>query len=435
MQADSLKKFQADFVQSAKFWGTFFGALRQNRQEVMGMKKIFACLLCVLLLAGCGGKQAAPAEPETAGEEAPAQEASGQETACVLETWDGALEDAYDGLSYRLTNNSGETATYGMDFSIEAWEDGQWQALPMAEDAAFTAEACQLEPGGTWTGTFGFSAFDCTVRSGTYRLVKQVGEERLTAEFRLSYSSDPEMGVPLDELPEDYGAAQAAEDGCVTFTWDGVENLDAMEVFLRKVERGIPCWIRVVQEYGEGWPLIADVFSADGESISWTQLLGDQWYCNIMAYLVTGGDGICISNAADWAHAEEHLGADLIWLVPEKVPGTEYAVSIVERMTERRLADGPVLQAARGENGWLAGRTADPEEFYIEDPAGNGAVHRLSEYDLPADFRLVNSVVWLGDTLAVYGNVHEWEHGTCMPRGSYDVETDTFVDVITPPLT
>lgn len=394
------------------------------------MKRIFVCLLCALLLAGCGGEQAAPAEPESAGEEAPRQE-----TACVLETGNGALKDAYDGLSYRLTNNSGGAVTYGADFSIEAWEDGRWQTLPMAEDAAFTMEAYQLEPGGTWTGTFGFWAFDCTVTSGSYRLVKQVGEERLTAEFKLSYGSGPETGVPLDELPEDYGAAQAAEDGCVTFTWDGVENLDVMEKFLRKVERGIPCGVRVVQEYGEGWPLIADVFSASGESISWTQMLGDKWYRNIMAYLVTSGDGICMSNAADWAHAEEHLGADLIWLVPEKAPGTEYAASIVERMTEKRLADGPVLQAVRGENGWLAGRTADPEAFYIEDPEGNGTIHWLSEYDLPADFRLVSSVVWLGDTLAVYGNVYEWEHGTCMLRGSYDVETDTFVDVIAPSLT
>lgn len=399
------------------------------------MKRIFMCLLVILLLAGCGGEQAAPVEPESAGEEVSAQEVSGQETACALETWDGELAEAYGGLSYQLTNNSGEAVTYGADFSIEAWEDGQWKALPMAEDAAFTMEEYQLEPGETWTGTFGFWAFDCKAAAGAYRLVKQVGEERLTAEFRLSYSADPEMGVPLSELPEDYGAAQAAEDGCVTFTWDGVKNLDAMEKFLRKVERGIPCWVRVVQEYGEGWPLIADVFSADGESISWTQMLGGQEYRNIMAYLVTNGESICMSNAADWAHAEKHLGADLIWLVPEHVPGTEYAVSIVERMTEKRLADGPILQAARGENGWLAGRTADPEEFYVEDPAGNGTIHRLSEYGLPADFRLVMDVGWLGDDLAVYGNVCEWEHGTRMLRGQYDVETDTFVEVIGPALT
>lgn len=345
------------------------------------MKRIAACLLCVLLLAGCG---AGTAEEPAPGAEDTGKTVNGEtgapepDAGLILEMEHGCYDASLDWYTYFVRNNTDEAVFFGEDYSLQRQTDGGWKDLTIGVPGAFTDIGYELQPGGAMALT---CSYNTMLKSpGTYRLVKEVGGETLYAEFEIGgspYTAKTPYGFgPLEDLPEDYGAAEAS-DADVVFTESGPQNLEAAETFLEKVGMGVPCQLRTVQDYGEGEPMVIDAIF-ENDHFLWRVRSGGAIYESRFSYIVTDGTDICLSNGADW---ENTVGRDSekAFLLPE---GTAKGlVPAVEDMTADRLLWNSVRYRVWSADGaWDAGLSDEPTEFTAGSRSG-GAVYDLQEWD------------------------------------------------------
>ena len=152
------------------------------------MKRIWMCLLALLLLAGCGG------EAQESTGEAPAEEepAAGSYSLGMTTEWaeyDPSVDTIWCVLSHE---GEGEPLEFGSEYRLELLEDGAWADVPFREDAGWNAVLHTLPAGESWAFSCALSMFDYDFTEGTYRVVKDVavlpgGEETLpvAAEFTL----------------------------------------------------------------------------------------------------------------------------------------------------------------------------------------------------------------------------------------------------------
>ena len=305
------------------------------------MKRILTSCMAMLMLMGCGSAPQETTEEENSqlpleewtvvetpsGEEMKvADEAKDEEKDERLEVSTGTLYEAYNGLTYTLYNNSDQVWEYGDSFSIEKKVNGQWQDLTTAEDAAFNSILYILQPGERHELSFGFWLVSDMVEPGTYRLVKQVNGMKLKAKFQLTEGGELPEILPLEELPENYGATQVDTDDTIVFTEAGTENMDVLFPFLRKVRIGLPASLRTVQDYDEGASMVIDVVF-EGGKFRWRMWqMGDiteQTYDRI----VTDGEALYLTNIDDWENGR--FGSDVVYLLPPKTAIPEYAISLV----------------------------------------------------------------------------------------------------------
>lgn len=354
------------------------------------MRRIFACLLCVLLLAGCGA--GIPGEvdqmvsiPEQMG--LGAKSAAGEGSAAFTLSTEWAEYDPSIGtVWFTLENHSGGDIETGVDHTLECYveEAGAWYQVPMAEDAAWIAIALSVPDGEAIALSCALSMFDYDFSGGgLFRIAKTVEDQTCTAEFRLTpgaaVSADTPYGlIPLENLSPDYGTREAAEDGCPAFTWAGAENLRALRTFLEKVRLGIPCQLRTVQDYGENAPMVTDAVFANGH-FQWQMRFQGTLYDQRFSYLVTDGTDIYFSNGADWEIAQAHAGEWAVLAPPEGLQNGETA--LVEDMTARRLADNAARYKVWSADGiWSAALTETPTEFSVGSQ-GRGEVFDLQNWD------------------------------------------------------
>lgn len=130
------------------------------------MRRIFACLLCVLLLAGCGA--GIPGEvdqmvsiPEQMG--LGAKSAAGEGSAAFTLSTEWAEYDPSIGtVWFTLENHSGVDIETGVDHALECYveEAGAWYQVPPAEDAAWTTIALCVPDGEVIALSCALSMFD-----------------------------------------------------------------------------------------------------------------------------------------------------------------------------------------------------------------------------------------------------------------------------------
>lgn len=392
------------------------------------MKRIWMCLLALLLLAGCGGEA-----QESAGE-APAEEApaAGSYSLGMTTEWaeyDPSVDTIWCVLSHE---GEGEPLEFGSEYRLEVRTDSGWEQVPFAEGTGWDAVLHTLPAGESWAFPCALSMFDYDFTEGAYRVVKDVavlpgGAESLSleAEFTLAegarVSAEAPYGFwPLEEVPEEVVSSELAEGGAMVFTEAGTENPDLAEEFLDKVSLGIPCQLRTVQDYHESWPMVIDVIY-ENDSFLWRMRTGGEITEKRFSYVVTDGTDVYLSNGADWESTEAY-DSDKAFLLPAG-SGASLATA-AEAMTVDRLAGNTVRYRTWSADGvWDAFLTRTPSEFGVGwQRPGEGSGGSL--YDLGS---------WYDEELSVTGIA--WEDDgtlrlTCETLGEgnqtfvYDPETE-----------
>lgn len=130
--------------------------------------------------------------------------------------------DVYDpsltSYTYFIHNDTDQpTGVFGASYAIQRKDGGGWTDLAMKDGVGWDDIGYTLEPGQTMALSCGFWLYEEAPAAGEYRLVKEVDGALLTAEFSLGespYTAQTPYGFgPLEDLPERYGAADAAGTG------------------------------------------------------------------------------------------------------------------------------------------------------------------------------------------------------------------------------
>lgn len=379
------------------------------------MKRGWAWILAAcLLLSGCGaGQEEEPQEPEQVPQ---TEESVTAPEGLTMEMEHPVYDPSLDTYTYFICNDTGEAVEFGEPYSIQRKEGDGWADLTMKDSVGWEDIGYTLEPGGTMALTCGFWLYEEAPETGEYRLVKTVGDAELTAEFTLGksdYTAQAPYGFgPLEDLPERYGAADAAGSGAVIFTGSGEENLQAVEEFLDKVSLDVPCQLRTVQDQGEGVPMVIDVIYEGGNFLWRMRSGGTEVTERRLSYLVTDGTDLYLSDGADWETGEQY-GDQRIFLVPP-LRGTAW-VADVETMTADRLAGNVTRYKAWSADGlWSASLEEEPTAFSAEYHGSDGSWSR--SYDLK---------VWDGLETEITGL--SWEEDDILKINCKTAEGDTAV--------
>ena len=291
-----------------------------------------------------------------------------------------------------LENNSDETVTSGSEFRLErdmgGGEEFSWYQLELKENIGWTAIEYVIPPGGSMAFACNLSAYDTSLfTGGHFRIIKEMGGKTCAAEFTVSedapISADAPYGFgPLEELPGDYGAAAVSEND-VVYTGNGGENETSIGTFLRKVGLGIPCQLRVVQDYGEGAAMVTDTIYENGHFL-WRIWQSGYITEHRYAYVVTDGEDLYLSNGADWENTERYHSEKTL-LVPEGA-ALPSAIAKVRELTAARLAGNGARYRIWSANGeWDAMLTETPTEFGVgwQKPGegSSGQMYDLQDWD------------------------------------------------------
>lgn len=326
------------------------------------MRRIWICLLALLVLAGCG-------EQETDAGEPPAeQETSSGSFSLELDTewdvYDPSAEEIWCILSYE---GEGDPLEFGAEYRLEVQTDSGWEQVPFVEGTGWDSVLYTLHVGESWAFPCVLSLFDYSFTDGTYRVVKEIGDQTLTAEFTLTegaaISAETPYGFgPMEDLPEDWDTAEAAASGAVVFTEAGMENADAAETFLQKVSLGIPSQLRTLQNYYESWPMLIDVIY-ENDSFRWRMRTGGEITEKRFSYIVTDGTDVYLSNGADWDSTERY-DSDKAFLLPSG-SGGDLVPAAQELMADQTAGSTIRYRIWSADGVWDASLTETPTEFGV----------------------------------------------------------------------
>ena len=347
----------------------------------MEMKRLWICLLALLVLAGCGGN------PTDVGVTLVVPQSAGAYSLNMETEWmeyDPSVDSIWCILSYE---GEGEPLEFGAEYRLEVQTDSGWEQVPWKneawEDILYT-----LPAGESWAFPCVLSLFDYDFTEGTYRVVKDLevlpGEAEplpCWAEFTLrkgaAVSAEAPYGFgPMEEVPEYGDPAELAASGAVVFTEAGTENADAAETFLDKVSLGIPCQLRTLQSYYESWPMLIDVIYENG-SFLWRMRTGGEITEKRFSYIVTDGADVYLSNGADWT-ATEAYDSDRAFLVPSG-SGSGLLSVAQELMGGQTTGNTAWYRVWTQDGGKSAFLTRTPTEFGVEG-SDSGSLYDLGDW-------------------------------------------------------
>ena len=360
------------------------------------MKRIWICLLALLVLAGCG-------EQETDAGEPPAeQETSSGSFSLELDTewdvYDPSAEEIWCILSYE---GEGDPLEFGAEYRLEVQTDSGWEQVPFVEGTGWDSVLYTLHVGESWAFPCVLSLFDYSFTDGTYRVVKEIGDQTLTAEFTLTegaaISAETPYGFgPMEDLPENWDTAEAAASGAVVFTEAGMENADAAETFLQKVSLGIPSQLRTLQNYYESWPMLIDVIY-ENDSFRWRMRTGGEITEKRFSYIVTDGTDVYLSNGADWDSTERY-DSDKAFLLPSG-SGSALVPRAQELMADQTAGSTVRYRIWSADGVWDASLTETPTEFGVgwqrPGEGSSGSLYDLGDWydEAPA----ITDIAWQAD--------------------------------------
>ena len=372
------------------------------------MKRIWICLLALLLLAGCGAEQRDEmvSWPEQNGLEPFKAEVEAQEGLTLSAEWE-AYDPSIEAIWFTLENNSGVEVSMGAEYSLERWLEGDsvpsdWYQVPLVENAGWITISYNLAPGEKFAQACNLSMFDYDFSGGgTFRVVKEIGDQTLTAEFTLTegaaISAETPYGFgPMEEVPEYGDPAELAASGAMVFTEAGMENADAAETFLQKVSLGIPSQLRTLQNYYESWPMLIDVIY-ENDSFRWRMRTGGEITEKRFSYVVTDGTDVYLSNGADWDSTERY-DSDRAFLLPSG-SGSALVPRAQELMADQTAGSTVRYRIWSADGVWDASLTETPTEFGVgwqrPGEGSSGSLYDLGDWydEAPA----ITDIAWQAD--------------------------------------
>ena len=364
----------------------------------MEMKRLWICLLALLVLAGCGSSGTGTEEARQE-EQTPSSGSYSLGLATEWDAYDPSVETIWCIVS---SGGTGAPLEYGAEYRLDVHTDSGWEEIPLREDAAWDMVLYSRDPGESWAFACSLSMFDYDFSGGgTFRVVKEIGDQTLTAEFTLTdgaaISAETPYGFgPMEDLPEDWDTAEAAASGAVVFTEAGMENADAAETFLEKVSLGIPCQLRTVQDYYESWPMLIDVIY-ENDSFRWRMRTGGELTEKRFSYIVTDGTDVYLSNGADWDSTERY-DSDKAFLLPSG-SGGDLVPRAQELMADQTAGSTVRYRIWSADGVWDASLTETPTEFGVgwqrPGEGSGGSLYDLGDWydEAPA----ITGLAWQAD--------------------------------------
>lgn len=364
----------------------------------MEMKRLWICLLALLVLAGCGSSGTGTEEARQE-EQTPSSGSYSLGLATEWDAYDPSVETIWCIVS---SGGTGAPLEYGAEYRLDVHTDSGWEEIPLREDAAWDMVLYSRDPGESWAFACSLSMFDYDFSGGgTFRVVKEIGDQTLTAEFTLTdgaaISAETPYGFgPMEDLPEDWDTAEAAASGAVVFTEAGMENADAAETFLEKVSLGIPCQLRTVQDYYESWPMLIDVIY-ENDSFRWRMRTGGELTEKRFSYIVTDGTDVYLSNGADWDSTERY-DSDKAFLLPSG-SGGDLVPRAQELMADQTAGSTVRYRIWSADGVWDASLTETPTEFGVgwqrPGEGSSGSLYDLGDWydEAPA----ITDIAWQAD--------------------------------------
>jgi hypothetical protein len=318
---------------------------------------------------------------------------------------------------YTIKNNTSNELMYGEDFAVEVLLEGKWYQVPFQKNTAWNTLGLVLKADETNTGSFAFSALDYTLKDGTYRLIKTIGEKRYFAEFSIGVSpitADSPYGyTALEKLPQDYSVDEAVKNDDVVITYNEIKNAGRLTEFIDKISIGISAMIRFVQYTIEGDPIISDITFHQG----WQSCFfcrndstrdefggGGKITETIYSFIITDGTDLYLSNCASWEMTETYPNADVLQISWAADQGDlSDLVGAVQKMTEKRLEGNWTrykVYSPSGEQSVFLSDEKLPNEtdgkiFYGYEKPGFGDTLSISDPDGIAT--AITDVIWLDD--------------------------------------
>lgn len=367
-------------------------------------RRLFATLLVILLLTGCGAErkeEQVPAGEMSLPESTYEEESSGElSTVYLLKPEWNEYDPSVDRIWFTVENLSGGMMVTGMEYSLETLGDnGSWYQVPFREDVGWESILLGVQDGRKQAFSCWMPMFDYDFSNGgTYRIVKTIGEEICAGEFKLVEGADisaetPYGYAPLEELPEDYSPIRIMDgpdeidlDAGVIFDGEGAYGVEQVAAFLEKNGLGIPCQLRTFQDYGEGAVMTIDVIFENG-SYLWRMRQENAVTEQRFAYIVTDGSAIYLANGADWEHSQLY-DSDKAFLVPEGqcrdlIPALEQGISarLEDNVTRYRIWSADGMRCA----GLATQEYSSPTEFLVtwQKPGegSGGSMYDLQNWD------------------------------------------------------
>lgn len=102
--------------------------------------------------------------------------------AFIMKTEKSVYELGTEKVKVYITNNTNEESGYGVAYEVEKFENNEWQHLDYTDDMMFIEIWVMLQAKETNEEVYSLSK---NFKVGKYRIVKNIGGEKVTAEFEI----------------------------------------------------------------------------------------------------------------------------------------------------------------------------------------------------------------------------------------------------------
>lgn len=135
-------------------------------------------LMAGMILTACDGT--------TEGEESPySADEINQLEGVTMETTEASYPVGTEMVDLVIKNDSDEEVYYGVAFSVEKQDGNRWVIVPFEDDVSWIEIALMLAPKGQNEETVSFDLLENELTEGTYRIIKEIAGNPVSAEFEI----------------------------------------------------------------------------------------------------------------------------------------------------------------------------------------------------------------------------------------------------------